>query len=143
MTVEARLQAIEDRLALQEVVNAYCTAVDKLSDIEGLVGLFTADAVFDLSAIHLPRVEGHAGIRGFFQPVFETMTHHAHYWSNFRIDRLEQNMRRSAPTWSAWDVPGMATLSLCTCTIFWTASVPQAAGRSSATGSSPACHCRA
>jgi ketosteroid isomerase-like protein len=78
-------------LALQDVVNAYCTAVDKLSDIEGLVGLFTADAVFDLSAIHLPRVEGHAGIRGFFEPVFETMTHHAHYWSNFRIDRLQQN----------------------------------------------------
>ena len=91
MSTEARLKAIEDRLALQDVVNAYCTAVDKLSDIEGLVGLFTADAVFDLSAIHLPRVEGHAGIRGFFQPVFEMMTHHAHYWSNFRIDRLQPN----------------------------------------------------
>jgi len=89
MSTEARLRAIEDRLALQDVVNAYCTAVDKLADLEGLVGLFTADAVFDLSAIHLPRVEGHAGIRGFFEPVFETMTHHAHYWSNFRIDRLD------------------------------------------------------
>jgi len=91
ISTEARLKAIEDRLALQDVVNAYCTAVDKLSDIEGLVGLFTADAVFDLSAIHLPRVEGHAGIRGFFEPVFETMTHHAHYWSNFCIDRLQPN----------------------------------------------------
>ena len=89
MSTEGRLQAIEDRLALQDVVNAYCTAVDKLADIEGLLSLFTADAVFDLSAIHLPRVEGHAGIRGFFEPVFEMMTHHAHHWSNFRIDRLD------------------------------------------------------
>ena len=89
MTIEARLKAIEDRLALQEVVNSYCAAVDRLSDLDALVNLFTTDAVIDMSAIHLPHVEGHAGIRGFFGPVFETMTHHAHHWSNFRIDRLE------------------------------------------------------
>ena len=89
MTLEARLKAIEDRLALQEVVNSYCTAVDRLSDLDALVNLFTADAVIYMSAIHLPHVEGHAGIRGFFGPVFETMTHHAHHWSNFRIDRIE------------------------------------------------------
>ena len=89
MTIEARLKAIEDRLALQDVVNAYCTAVDRLSDIDGLLSLFTEDAVIDMSAIHLPHVKGHSGIRGFFEPVFEMMTHHAHYWTNFRIDRLQ------------------------------------------------------
>jgi ketosteroid isomerase-like protein len=88
LTIEARLAAIEDRLALQEVVNAYCTAVDKLADVEGLVSLFTEDAVIDMSAIHLPHVRGHAGIRGFFEPVFAMMSHHAHYWSNFRVERL-------------------------------------------------------
>ena len=88
MTIEERLKAIEDRLALQEVVNSYCTAVDRLADVDALVSLFTEDAVIDMSAIHLPHVEGHAGIRGFFAPVFEMMSHHAHYWSNFRVDRL-------------------------------------------------------
>ena len=88
MTIEARLQAIEERLALQEVVNGYCTAVDKLEDVEGLVNLFTEDAVIDMSAIHLPHVRGHGGIRGFFEPVFAMMSHHAHYWSNFRVERL-------------------------------------------------------
>jgi ketosteroid isomerase-like protein len=88
MSIEARLKAIEDRLQLQEVVNSYCAAVDRLGDVEALVSLFTEDAVIDMSAIHLPHVTGHAGIRGFFTPVFEMMTHHAHHWSNFAIERL-------------------------------------------------------
>src|SRR5688572_22108179 len=88
MSIEERLKAIEDRLALQEVVNSYCAAVDRLADVDALVNLFTEDAVIDMSAIHLPHFTGQAGIRGFFEPVFEMMTHHAHHWSNFTIERL-------------------------------------------------------
>ena len=89
MSIETRLKAIEDRLALQDVVNDYCAAVDRLGDVDALVDLFTPDAVIDMSAIHLPHVRGHEGIRGFFGPVFAMMTHHAHHWSNFRVERLQ------------------------------------------------------
>jgi len=89
MTIEARLKAIEDRLALQDLLNAYCTAVDKLSDVDGLLSIFTDDAVFDLRDIHLPYAKGQAEIRAFFTPVFEMMSNHAHYWGNFKLDRLE------------------------------------------------------
>jgi ketosteroid isomerase-like protein len=89
MSIETRLRAIEDRLALQDVVNDYCTAVDRLGDVDGLLGLFTPDAVIDMSAIGLPHVRGHESIRGFFEPVFAMMTHHAHHWSNFRVERLD------------------------------------------------------
>lgn len=83
------LHAIADRLALQDLLSAYCTAVDTLADMDGMLRIFTKDAVFDLSGIGLPSVVGHDGIRGFFEPVFENMTNHAHYWSNFCVDRLD------------------------------------------------------
>lgn len=89
MTIEDRLKRVEDREALQDVLTAYCTAVDSLSDMEGLLNCFTEDALFDLTGIHLPRFEGHEQIRAFFSQVFEGMSHHAHYNTNFAVERLE------------------------------------------------------
>jgi ketosteroid isomerase-like protein len=86
---DARIQALEDRFALNDLFLGYLYAVDKLTDIDGLLSLFTEDAIYDLSGIGLAQVKGHDGIRGFFEPVFADMTHHAHYGSNFVVDRLE------------------------------------------------------
>ncbi|HEY8384721.1 MAG TPA: nuclear transport factor 2 family protein [Porticoccaceae bacterium] len=90
-TLEERIQLIEDRQALQDLLTAYCTAVDSLTDLEGLLDCFTDDAVFDLSGIDLPRFEGREQIRGFFIPVFKDMSHHAHFNTNLAIDRLDGN----------------------------------------------------
>ena len=49
---------IEERLALQDQMIAYCYAVDKLTDVEELLDLFTEDAVLDFSAIGLPAMNG-------------------------------------------------------------------------------------
>jgi ketosteroid isomerase-like protein len=76
---------IEDRLAIEDLMVSYCTAVDSLSDIEAICDVFTEDGVFDLSGIGLPKASGHAGIRAFFEGVFADMTHHAHYLTNFAI----------------------------------------------------------
>jgi ketosteroid isomerase-like protein len=70
-------------------VTSYCYAVDKLGDVDGLLSLFTEDAVFDLSPIGLPKIQGNAAIGAFFVDVFEMMTHHAHYVANFTVQRLE------------------------------------------------------
>ena len=88
-TIEDRLRKIEDRIALQDVLTAYCNAVDSLSDMEGLLNCFTEDAVLDLGGIGLPRFDGHAGIRKFFTQVFHDMSHHAHNATNFTVDKLE------------------------------------------------------
>jgi ketosteroid isomerase-like protein len=77
---------IEDRIALEDLLTGYCLAVDTLSDMEALLGVFTPDAVCDLSGIGLPALNGHGEIRGFFEGVFRDMTHHAHFVSNFRVD---------------------------------------------------------
>ena len=45
---EERWKKIEDRLALEDVLNAYCAAIDSLSDMDGLLACFTEDAVLDL-----------------------------------------------------------------------------------------------
>jgi len=86
---EERWKKIEDRLALEDVLNAYCAAIDSLSDMDGLLACFTEDAVLDLGGINLPRFDGHAGIRYFFTQVFEDMTHHAHFISNFTVARMD------------------------------------------------------
>jgi ketosteroid isomerase-like protein len=76
---------IGDRLAINDLMVAYCTAVDSLHDVQAVCDVFTEDAVFDLSGIGLPKAEGHDGIRGFFTGVFDGMSHHAHYLTNFAM----------------------------------------------------------
>lgn len=90
-SLETRLQAIEDRLALEDRLIAYCSAIDSLSDMDALLDCFTEDAVFDLGGIDLPRFDGHDGIRGFFKEVFNDMSHHAHFITNFQVNSLQAN----------------------------------------------------
>lgn len=94
MSIEARLKLIEDKLALQDVLTAYCNAVDSLTDMDALLSCFTEDAVMDLGGIHLPKFVGHAEIRKFFTQVFHDMSHHSHSSSNFTIERLEGDTAR-------------------------------------------------
>lgn len=82
-TIEAC--SVEDRLAIQDVLVAYAHAVDSLHDIDGICDVFVEDAVFDLSGIGFPSLNGHAEIRGFFADTFAAMSAHAHYLTNFAI----------------------------------------------------------
>jgi ketosteroid isomerase-like protein len=79
---------LADRTALEDAVVKYCTAVDRLNDVEDLLTNFTEDAVFDLTGLHLPRFVGHGQIRDFFKQVFRDMSHHGHLLTNFRVERL-------------------------------------------------------
>jgi ketosteroid isomerase-like protein len=76
---------VEDRLAIQDLLIAYAHSVDTIGDIDGILSVFTEDAVFDLSGIGLAPQIGHDGIRAFFTTVFANMAHQAHYLSNFAI----------------------------------------------------------
>jgi ketosteroid isomerase-like protein len=80
---------IEDRLAIQDLLIAYAHAVDSLHDIDGILAVFVEDAVFDLSGIGFPALEGHGAIGGFFRDTFAAMAAHAHYLSNFAITAYE------------------------------------------------------
>ena len=72
------------RTALERLMIDYCYNVDALEDIDRFLSVFTEDCVADLTAIGLPMMHGHQGLRDFFEPVFETMSHHFHFISNFR-----------------------------------------------------------
>ena len=76
---------IEDRLAIQDLMIAYAHAVDTIGNIDGILDVFTEDAVFDLSGIGLTPQLGHDCIRAFFTNVFANMAHHAHYLTNFAV----------------------------------------------------------
>ena len=93
-TLEERLQQIEDRFALEDALTRYCTGIDSLEDVDALLESFTDDAVFDLTGIDLPRFEGREALRGFFVQVFDDMTHHAHFTTNFAIDEITAGTAR-------------------------------------------------
>lgn len=76
---------IEDRLALQDLATAYCNAVDRIGDIDGVLAVFTEDAVYDLSGFGLGEMQGHDAIRAFYAGAFPTMAGNAHYASNFAL----------------------------------------------------------
>ena len=76
---------IEDRLAIEDLLVRYAHAVDSLHDVQGICDVFTEDAVFDLSGINFPSLNGHAEIGRFFEDTFAAMAAHAHYLPNFAI----------------------------------------------------------
>jgi ketosteroid isomerase-like protein len=65
-----------------------------MGDIDALVSCFTEDAVLDLTGLDLGIYEGSAAIGGFFAGVFETMSHHLHTLSNFRVTEYAANDAR-------------------------------------------------
>jgi len=85
------LNYLLEKSALEEAVVKYCTAVDKLADVDSMLTNFTEDAVLDLTGLHLPRFVGHAQIRAFFLQVFQDMSHHMHLLTNFRVEKLEKD----------------------------------------------------
>lgn len=96
-SLEQRIQTLEDRQALQELVSSYLIALDDAADLEQLLNHFTEDAVFDMTALDYPTFEGKAALRELFTGAFASMNHSAHYGTNFKIDSLEQD-RASART---------------------------------------------
>ena len=72
------------RTALERLMIDYCYAVDGLQDVQPLLDIFTDDVKADLTAIGLPMMNDKSDIKAFFDGVFEGMSHHFHFISNFR-----------------------------------------------------------
>ncbi len=87
-SLEARIQQVEDRLALQELISSYCIHIDEGKDVDAIVDCFVEDAVLDLSGLGLPVVTGRKNIREFFVSVLAATECNAHFSTNFRINRL-------------------------------------------------------
>lgn len=88
------IEYLLEKNALEEAVLKYCTAIDKLDDIDFMMSNFTEDALLDLTGLELPRFEGHEQIRGFYTQVFADMSHHMHLLTNFQVLKLEGDSAR-------------------------------------------------
>jgi ketosteroid isomerase-like protein len=77
--------SLDDRVAIQDLLVSFSTAVDSMHDIDGILAVFDEDAVYDLSGIGMGKFEGHAGVRTFFEGTFAANSHHAHHQTNFAI----------------------------------------------------------
>jgi hypothetical protein len=93
--------AIEDRLALQDLIAAYSWALDT-GDVEGLVACFTPDAQMIEEVFEDPDIwTGHEGIRGlarhyFNAPGFPGRQHHVTQVQFFPRDRDTVGLRAFA-----------------------------------------------
>ncbi len=87
--LEKRIRMLEDRAALEDVLQRYYAAVDSFTDLDGLLDCFTPDAVFDVEDLGLQKFKGHDAIRKFFKGVFEETLYHVHNVTNFHIKRIE------------------------------------------------------
>ena len=82
---------LDEARALENVLIAYAHAVDSMGDTRAITDLFVEDAIFDLSGINYPSLNGRAEIAGFFTNVFEAVAHQAHYLSNFAVTSYDGN----------------------------------------------------
>lgn len=90
-SLETRLQTLIDRQALQDSLTTYLVAVDDMASVDDILECFTEDAVFDMTGIGYPSFKGSVALREFFTGVFDSMSHQAHYATNFHIDKLSAN----------------------------------------------------
>jgi ketosteroid isomerase-like protein len=74
------------RTDIERLMIDYCYNVDALDDLNRFVSLFTDDIVTDMTGIGLPLMKGKDELRAFFDGVFNKMSHHFHFISNFRPD---------------------------------------------------------
>lgn len=88
--LEAKVQKLEDRLALQDLIVRYCTEIDK-ANLDGVMSCFSENALLDLSGLGLPIFKGKGAIRDFFASVFKGTLHNGHYSTNFKIHSLSAN----------------------------------------------------
>lgn len=77
------------RTAIERLMVDYCCTLDALADIDALEALFTPDAVTDMTAIGMPLMEDRSALRGFFEGVFENLSHSFHMIGNLRAERWD------------------------------------------------------
>ena len=108
-SIEQRVQTLEDRQALQELVSCYLIALDDAADLEQVLCCFTENAVFDMTALDYPKFEGQSALRELFTGAFASMSHSAHYATNFKIDSLDENTASARTHAMGMGVPASAT----------------------------------
>src|ERR1700693_6547951 len=82
--IERRLQALEDAEAIRNLKARYAALCDKQYDADGIVMLFTEDALWESPG--LGRFEGREAIRNFFRGASEIFSFAIHYSLNGQIE---------------------------------------------------------
>ena len=74
-----------DYQQIVELTHRYAWCVD-MRDVDGMVALYTEDAIFDTSHIGLNDLRGHDGVRHFFNYIMKMTTANSHHISNHIIN---------------------------------------------------------
>lgn len=82
----------DDLTQIQRLAADYCWHADH-RDVEGIVSLFTEDAVFDARPVGLSQIQGRAALREFFGMLLPLHEYSQHLSGNHRIDLDKQAAR--------------------------------------------------
>lgn len=96
--------SLEDRRQIDDLIIAYCNAVDVIGNLDGVCELFTDDAQYDISAFGLGVFKGVGEIRGFFTNVFPTIAASAHYVTNISARWTGADSAAASAYVLAWSV---------------------------------------
>ncbi|MCH8813566.1 MAG: nuclear transport factor 2 family protein [Chloroflexi bacterium] len=83
-TLEERVQVIEDREEIRRLKGMYARYTDAKYDLDGIVSLFTEDAVFDCT--DFGAYQGHEAIREYYGVMQKNLTFTVHYHADEIID---------------------------------------------------------
>lgn len=70
---------------IRDLTHRYCSRVDGF-DLEGVLGVYSDDAVLDLESLGMGRFEGQEALRGFYQGSIDGMESQAHVAANHLIE---------------------------------------------------------
>jgi hypothetical protein len=101
----ARIQRLEDKQAIENLLVVYAQGSDKLNDPDIMVPLFTEDAVFDIGSGYGTYV-GHDAIRKFLEGAPEIIRWSLHYMISPRID-IAPDGRTAKVFCYLWEVANM------------------------------------
>ncbi len=76
---------IEDRIAIEALLTAYCAAIDTRDDADAAAKFFAEGGVLDNTVLGSPLVEGRVAVKETIGGMFSSMTSLEHYLSNFLL----------------------------------------------------------
>lgn len=105
----ARIQRLEDKQALENLLVVYAQGSDRQNDPDIMVPLFTEDAVFDVGSGYGTYI-GHAAIRKFLEGAPEIIRWSLHYMISPRID-IAPDGRTAKVFCYLWEIANMQNRS--------------------------------
>jgi ketosteroid isomerase-like protein len=96
---------IKDRIAIEDMFTAYCSAIDDRSDANVASSFYTEEGVLDNTALGSPLVKGRGAVKEAIGKMFASMANLEHYLSNFLLQTMDADTAAAQAYVQAYGTP--------------------------------------